>query len=222
MVPGEEASKWARLAERIVTCNSNGIPIPADLGEEFAAQVRSYCRLSVSGRRFPYDIVQEITQHVVVRSWEALSQFRGPRGGDSLFRWIQRIVSNSVATREKTKRREWVGEAETNGESFDPTELGTPFWPRDADADGRLVAHDLQQKLRAVLAQLPDRQRRAWLMHHVGGLLFCEIAQTLEITENAAKMAASRATKALQRVIDEYDGSEPARMARVGEGFHEK
>jgi RNA polymerase sigma factor (sigma-70 family) len=229
MGPGGEAGKWASLARRITDCNSSGGPIPADLGEEFAGQVRVRCRISVCGRRIPYDDAEDLTQDIFKRLWEALPRFRGPRGGDSLFLWVRVTIANSMNTYLAEKAKDPTRAVDEIlrrlGRSADIDDLIGSLRPGEVagqSSEEYAIAQDLRERLCAALLRLPDQQRRAWLMHHVSGLAFCEIAGILEMTEDAAKMAASRATKALQRVLDEYDGSEPVRAARVGEGSHEK
>jgi RNA polymerase sigma-70 factor, ECF subfamily len=51
------------------------------------------------------------------------------------------------------------------------------------------------------LARLPASTRNPWLLHHVFGLSFHSIAESLGITVMAAKLRSSRATKALRTAL---------------------
>lgn len=83
--------------------------------------------------------------------------------------------------------------------------LRPPHW-QSVDADGELAiaapASDTSSAesldLENALASLPASTREPWLLHHVFGLTFDSIAAHLGITEMAAKLRSSRATRALR------------------------
>ena len=216
MFLGEEADKWARLAERIGACNSEGIPLPADTAEEFAGRVRERCRISICGRRIPYDDAEDLTQDISMRLLGALPRFRGPRGGDSLFLWVRVTISNSIKTYFAEKAKNPTIRLEEILRKLDGTVDIDEFMETlgrgqaAVSTEANVFARDLRERLCTALAALPNRQRLCWKMHHVSGLTFHEIARVLKISEDAAKMAASRATKTLKSVLDKYE-FEPAR-----------
>src|SRR5207249_1976175 len=53
----------------------------------------------------------------------------------------------------------------------------------------------------SMVAALPRSVREPWLMHHIFGFSFDSIAAHLGITEMAAKLRSSRATRALRRAL---------------------
>jgi RNA polymerase sigma factor (sigma-70 family) len=55
--------------------------------------------------------------------------------------------------------------------------------------------------LSAALAKLPAARRQSWVLHHVHGWSFEEIAGRLEIGIGAAKLRSSRAMKALRATL---------------------
>lgn len=70
----------------------------------------------------------------------------------------------------------------------------TPLLAERATAPSRVARQDLVTALRG----LPPGRRAAWLLHHVHGWTFGEIAARLGIGPGAAKLRSSRATGALR------------------------
>lgn len=71
--------------------------------------------------------------------------------------------------------------------SFGDDELAAPAAPALSSRD-----------LAGALARLPPGRRDAWLLHHVHGFSFPEIARRLRIGVSAAKLRSSRAMRALR------------------------
>lgn len=66
--------------------------------------------------------------------------------------------------------------------------------------------------LAAALARLPASRREAWVLHHVHGLSFQQIAERFRIGVGAAKLRSSRAMRALRAAL----GADPERGTRDG------
>jgi RNA polymerase sigma-70 factor (ECF subfamily) len=73
-----------------------------------------------------------------------------------------------------------------------PPEQAAPEAARPA-----VHAHDVRE----ALEQLPATRRDAWLLHHVHGFSFQEIAVKLRIGAGAAKLRSSRAMRALRALL---------------------
>lgn len=58
-----------------------------------------------------------------------------------------------------------------------------------------------KREIDSALARLPPLRRDAWLLHHVHGFSFQEIARRLSIGVGAAKLRSSRAMKALRQSL---------------------
>jgi RNA polymerase sigma-70 factor (ECF subfamily) len=72
------------------------------------------------------------------------------------------------------------------------------------DAAAREPATDalvLRHELRDALEQLPPGRREAWLLHHVRGLSFEEVAARLKIASGAARLRSSRAMEQLRGLL---------------------
>lgn len=76
------------------------------------------------------------------------------------------------------------------GERFGGEELAAPAAP----ALGR-------REIAGALARLPPGRRDAWLLHHVHGFSFPEIAEKLRIGVSAAKLRSSRAMRSLRAAL---------------------
>lgn len=71
------------------------------------------------------------------------------------------------------------------------------------DPGGRADTLDLY----AALARLPDKQRQAVALHHLGGLPHAEVAQRLGGTAAASRRAAADGVAALRRHLDGTEGN---------------
>jgi RNA polymerase sigma-70 factor (ECF subfamily) len=63
--------------------------------------------------------------------------------------------------------------------------------------------------LAAALARLPASRREAWVLHHVHGLSFQQIAARFRIGVGAAKLRSSRAMRALRAALGVETGGAP-------------
>lgn len=63
--------------------------------------------------------------------------------------------------------------------------------------------------LAAALARLPASRREAWVLHHVHGLSFQQIAARFRIGVGAAKLRSSRAMRALRTALGVETGGAP-------------
>jgi len=78
-----------------------------------------------------------------------------------------------------------------------PTAAG-PIWFAEPSIRSRAVdAGDVVEALR----RIPDARREAWLLHHVYGWSFHEIASRLRIGVDAAKLRSSRAMRSLRGAL---------------------
>lgn len=101
----------------------------------------------------------------------------GRFGGRSSFKtWLLRIVSNAALDLGRSRRRR---DARFGGPSAG--ELPAVPDTRAADPDHTVYRADLRELLSAALAELPDAQRQAFVLHADGGLTYQEIADTLNI-----------------------------------------
>jgi RNA polymerase sigma factor (sigma-70 family) len=211
-VSTQHNSVWQDLAQRVSENNDAGAAVPDSLADEFVVQVRRICAVYVKLNLPPGD-AEDLTQHIVLKLWQALPSFRGERAGGSLYCFVQKAVLNAVKTYWDRKRRhpeipasQIVQEVEEEGAGVSEVlERGEPIGVPPATPEEVLVAEDLRRRLLAALAGLPERQRQAFLLQHVSGLSFQRVGVVLGVSEDAAKMASARAAKVLREAYDGYE-----------------
>ena len=79
--------------------------------------------------------------------------------------------------------------------------------PAVSGAQGDPGGHADTLDLYAALARLPDKQRQAVALHHLGGLPHAEVAQRLGGTAAASRRAAADGVAALRRHLDGTKGN---------------
>lgn len=127
---------------------------------------------------------EEVTQDAFVAAWKGLDGFRGEA---SLRTWLFTLVSHKVIDHRRRRRaspaEDWVFDSVRAAEIYEPeTHVGN---------SGFL------EELGLALAELPERQRAAWLLHEVDGMTHVEIARILTITPSAVRGHLTRARAAL-------------------------
>ncbi|WP_323810188.1 RNA polymerase sigma factor [Sphingobium baderi] len=66
-----------------------------------------------------------------------------------------------------------------------------------------LEAEDVKRQYQSVIDRLPEKTRRIYLMHRLGGRTYIEIAQELDLSVKAIEYHISSALKALVRGVDQ-------------------
>jgi RNA polymerase sigma-70 factor, ECF subfamily len=114
----------------------------------------------------------------------------GMDGDAAARRWILAIAAhvsgNLVRTRQRRRRRESIG----------TRTVGTQTLPEDKCEQDEQVAH-----VRMALAQLPERQRSAIVLHHLAGLQFAEVASALRCPIGTAKTNVRRGLETLRQQL---------------------
>jgi RNA polymerase sigma factor (sigma-70 family) len=150
------------------------------LFSRFAAPVRSYLLRMVGNGAQADDLVQATFLSVV----RARGRFlRGSRFKP----WLYAIATNAA----RDARRRGKSESLTDDGSL-PDEAAEPAVVKDPG---------LERQVRQALAQLPDAQREAIVLHRFEGLSFAEIAQVVGLTESAVKVRAHRGYQALRGLL---------------------
>lgn len=128
---------------------------------------------------------EDATQETFLSAWRALETFRG----DSAFTtWLYRIVVNHCLR--LLHRRPPIGPL--------PDDIPAPQpGPHQlVERDERLAA------LRAAVARLSPEQRAAFVLRHLEGCSYDEIARALDISLNAVK---SRLHRARHQILDDLE-----------------
>ena len=150
------------------------------LVERYRAEFGRYAVAAVGDR----DLAQDAMQEAFIRAFRSLGSCRNPdRFGAWFFRILTNQCRNAVARRRDT----------TVLDAVDP--------PGGERADAALERRELGARLEAALARLTPEQREAFVMKHVEGRSYEEMAELLGVGTDALKMRVHRARDALRAAM---------------------
>jgi RNA polymerase sigma-70 factor (ECF subfamily) len=151
----------------------------------------------------PSDVVQE----ALLKAHQGLAQFQGKTEPEMLA-WLRTVLANTLADalrRYRTGARDValersleaaVAESSCRLEAWLAAEHSSP--------EERALRQEQLLALADALAQLPDDQRRAVELRHLGGCSVAEVAQQMERSKEAvAKLL--RGVARLRELLDERD-----------------
>jgi len=132
------------------------------------------------------DTAADAMQEAFIRAFNSLDSCRDP---DRFGPWFFRILTNQCHTA-RTRRRP----------TQDVTALGLAARERSDEA---LERSELADRLEAALQRLTDDQREAFVLKHVDGRSYEEMAELLGLGVDALKMRVYRAREALREMMGE-------------------
>ena len=132
------------------------------------------------------DVAEDILQVSFIKAYQHLGEVRGRFDA-----WLFRILANGCKDWLKNIRRTHVSYEEDD----QPSHYATP----DEDLDRSQLRDDLDSALQT----LPATLREAFVMKHVEGRSYEEMAELLHTTVGALKMRVHRAREALQAMLEE-------------------
>jgi len=134
---------------------------------------------------------ENIVQDVFLNLWQNREKIEK---GTSVKYYIFTIAHNSTISAIRKKRKdERFLEQLRNIQDFSSS-------PEELEAE----YNDLDNELKKIIAELPDRQREIFLLHKVDGLKYQEIAEKLDISVNTIETHMSRALKAIRSKLGNY------------------
>ncbi len=165
-----------------------------ELVRRYQRQVANVIYLTLGSRAE----VDDLTQEVFLRVYRSLSRVEVTT---SLFSWIYRIAVNIAIDelrRRKIKRTlslDFFSESSLEREKNieDPTE------PSE-----RVLSDERKQKVMEAIKKLTPAHRAALVLREYEGLSYKEIAQTLNITEQAVKSRIFRSREELKKLLGDY------------------
>jgi RNA polymerase sigma-70 factor (ECF subfamily) len=132
------------------------------------------------------DVAEDILQTSFIKAYHHLGEVRGRFDA-----WLFRIVANGC--------KDWLKNIRRTHLSYDEDDQPSSFASPDEDLDRT----ELRQDLDSALAQLAPSLREAFIMKHVEGRSYEEMADLLGTTVGALKMRVHRAREALQALLEE-------------------
>lgn len=160
----------------------------------FAALVREHqdqlYRVALRMVGDPQD-AQDAVQEAFLQAWQHLPSFRG----DAQFlTWITRILLNRCSNLIRSRRPAGrLPESDSEREA-----------PRTQGAEIVAVAAHTRDAVRRAVLSLPVDQRAPLVLTTFAGYTHAEAGRILGISENAAKVRAHRARRALSSVLEEW------------------
>ncbi|MBN1359092.1 MAG: sigma-70 family RNA polymerase sigma factor [Sedimentisphaerales bacterium] len=137
------------------------------------------------------NLAQDVHQEVFLAVWRRWNSYNGS------VKWPAYLYRATIRKALAAARTRPQGE-DRNGECR-PERADT-----SAPPDGRLAADELQQKLGAALAKLPDRQADAFILMRLEGLDAGGAADVLGCSPETARVHLHRALRRLNRELHEY------------------
>lgn len=135
------------------------------------------------------DEAEDVVQASFIKAHRGLATCRDP---GKVGAWMFRICANACKDHLKTRRSDGVALDDLPGLAGD---RGQP--------DRELARADLRREIEAALRRLADDQREAFLMKHVEGLAYEEMAEILEVSVPALKMRVHRAREELRVLLED-------------------
>jgi RNA polymerase sigma-70 factor (ECF subfamily) len=132
------------------------------------------------------DVAEDILQTSYIKAYHHLGEVRGRFDA-----WLFRIVANGC--------KDWLKNIRRTHLSYDEDDQPSNYSTPDEDLDRT----ELRQDLDRALAELAPSLREAFIMKHVEGRSYEEMADLLGTTVGALKMRVHRAREALQTLLEE-------------------
>lgn len=135
------------------------------------------------------DDAADLVQRALVKGYKKLGSCRYP---DRVGAWLFRILANFCKDHLRSRRRE----------------LSLDKLPEVAQArpDPLASAHgaEVRSRLYSALDRLTPEQREAFVLKHVEGRTYEEMAAVMDVSVASLKMRVHRAREALQGLLEEY------------------
>ena len=133
------------------------------------------------------DAAADLVQDSFVKGYTSLEHCQDPARFGA---WVFRILRNRCLDYLKDRRRQSV-----------PLEEGAAHVPSRDDPEADLERSESRAAVTAALSAIPEAQREAFLLKHVDGLSYEEMAERLGGSVSALKMRVMRAREALQHLL---------------------
>jgi RNA polymerase sigma-70 factor, ECF subfamily len=132
------------------------------------------------------DVAEDILQQSFIKAYNHLAEVRGRFDA-----WLFRIVANGC--------KDWLKNIRRTHVSYDEDDQPSAYATPDEDLDRSELRDDLDRALQSLAPSL----REAFVMKHVEGRSYEEMADLLGTTVGALKMRVHRAREALQALLEE-------------------
>lgn len=174
-----------------------------------SADVDAFCLLAQRFERRIYSLAlhychnpqdaEDLSQEVWLKSYQALSTFRGE---SSFYTWLRKITINCFLNHQRASSFRWRGQ--TTGVQLLDVDAIDDHEPRAhaADSENALLDRIMVEKVMHALSELSPQQRLIFLLKHHEGMTYEEIAKAIGCSTGTAKKSVSRAVIKLREHLD--------------------
>ncbi len=144
------------------------------------------------------DDALEISQDVFVTLWRKAASVRGE---SRLRTWLHRVAINKSIN---FRKRGGVLSRIKQIMSIDTDEVSLTDQlpaPQSSEPDSQLEAKETRNELATLMADLPERQREAFLLHKLEGMSYKEIAEEMSLSLPAVESLIHRAKLSLKEKL---------------------
>lgn len=135
-----------------------------------------------------HDDADDLLQNTFIKAWRFIDGFRAE---SSLKTWIWRIATNECLTLIEQRKRQ----ARTDLRDIE-NNLG-----HSEQVSSPLKGEDIQKRLEAAIATLPDKQRQVFLLKYYDDMKYSEMAEMLGGTEGSLKASFHHAVKKIENYL---------------------
>jgi RNA polymerase sigma-70 factor (ECF subfamily) len=136
------------------------------------------------------DEAADLVQRALVQGYRRLPSLRDP---DRVGAWLFRILANLARDHVRSPRRREV-----------PLQALPEVHEQARAPDEEAAAAEIRRKLDEALERLTPEQREAFVLKHVEGRSYEEIAAVMDLSVAALKMRVHRARDALRTLLEEF------------------
>ncbi len=136
------------------------------------------------------DEAADLVQTALVTGFKKLGSCREP---DRVGAWLFRILSNLAKDHIRSPRRRDV-----------PLDKLPEMAGRTGDPLDSAYRGEVRNRIKAALGKLTPEQREAFVLKHVEGRSYEEMAAVLDVSRNSLKMRVHRAREALKGLLEEF------------------
>lgn len=136
------------------------------------------------------DVAADLAQEAFVTGYRKLASLRAP---ERVGAWLFRILANAVRDHLRRTRRRQI-----------PLHVLPEIPAPQRGPDEDMVDADVRGRVRQALAKLTPEQQEAFVLKHVEGRSYEEIAAVMDLSVAALKMRVHRAREALRGLLKEF------------------
>lgn len=137
-----------------------------------------------------HDEAADLAQRAFVKGYRKLASCRDP---ERVGAWLFRIVANLCKDHVRSRKRSDV-----------PLARVAAVLPGDADPEADAVGAEIRSRLWGALDALTPEQKEAFVLKHVEGRSYEEMAAVMDLSVASLKMRVHRAREALRGLLEEF------------------